>query len=38
MMIYTIIALSAGLFIYGAYRSWYHYRPRLISSYPARRR
>ena len=38
MMIYMIVAVSAGLFIFGTYRCWQTYRHRLIQHYPSRRR
>ncbi|MEB5972493.1 response regulator [Pantoea dispersa] len=37
-MIYMIIAITAGLFFYGSFRCWQHYRHRLIQHYPSRRR
>nr|WP_222433864.1 response regulator [Pantoea soli] len=37
-MIYLIIAVTAGLFVYGSYRSWHNHRHRLIQHYPSRRR
>ncbi len=37
-MIYVIIAVSAGLFLYGSFKCWQHYRPRMVQHYPARRR
>ncbi len=37
-MVYLIVAVTAGLFIYGSYRCWQRSRSRLIQHYPARRR
>ncbi|MDR6297883.1 hypothetical protein [Pantoea dispersa] len=31
-MIYMILAITAGLFAYGSFRCWQHYRHRLIFS------